>query len=110
MFILSLFLFPLVKVIASVPSVTAPALVIVGIMMVSSLRLIEWDKWEVAVPAFFTVLMMPLTYSIATGIACGFVFYPITMMLKGKGKQVHPIMYGLFVIFILYFIFLKKYE
>lgn len=107
MFILSLFLFPLVSVIASAPSVTAPALVIVGIMMVSSLRLIEWDKWEVAVPTFFTVLMMPLTYSIATGIACGFVFYPITMMLKGKGKQVHPIMYGLFVIFILYFIFLR---
>ena len=110
MFILSLFLFPLVAVIASAPSVTAPALVIVGIMMVSSLRLIEWDKWEVAVPSFFIVLMMPLTYSIATGIACGFVFYPITMILKGKGKKVHPLMYVLFIIFILYFIFLKKYE
>lgn len=107
MFILSLFLFPLVSVIASVPAVTAPALIIVGVMMAASLKLIEWDKWEVAVPAFFTVLMMPLTYSIATGIACGFVFYPITMLLKGKGKQVHPIMYGLFVIFILYFIFLR---
>ncbi len=110
MFILSLFLFPLVAVIASAPAVTAPALVIVGIMMVSSLRLIEWDKWEVAVPSFFIVLMMPLTYSIATGIACGFVFYPITMILKGKGKKVHPLMYVLFIIFILYFIFLKKYE
>lgn len=107
MFILSLFLFPIVSVIASAPAVTAPALIIVGVMMAASLKLIEWDKWEVAVPAFFTVLMMPLTYSIATGIACGFVFYPITMLLKGKGKQVHPIMYGLFVIFILYFIFLR---
>lgn len=107
MFLLSLFLFPLVEVIASAPAVTAPALIIVGVMMASSLRLIEWDKWEVAVPSFFTVLMMPLTYSIATGIACGFIFYPITMMLKGKGKEVHPIMYGLFIIFILYFIFLK---
>lgn len=107
MFLLSSFLFPLVSVIASAPAVTAPALIIVGVMMASSLRLIEWDKWEVAVPSFFTVLMMPLTYSIATGIACGFIFYPITMMLKGKGKEVHPIMYGLFIIFILYFIFLK---
>ena len=57
-----------------------------------------------AVPAFFTVIMMPLTYSIATGIACGFVFYPITMIMKGKAKQVHPIMYGLFV-FLFYILF-----
>lgn len=107
LFLLSLFLFPLVSVIASAPSVTAPALIIVGVMMASSLKLIEWDKFEVAVPAFFTVIMMPLTYSIASGIACGFVFYPITMIVKGKGKEIHPIMYGLFIIFILYFIFLR---
>ena len=104
-FILALFFSPLLAVITS--AVTAPALVIVGILMASSLKLIQWDRFEVAVPAFFTVIMMPLTNSIATGIACGFVFYPITMIIKGKGKQVHPIMYGLFVIFILYFIFLR---
>ena len=75
--------------------------------MASSLKLIQWDPFEVAVPAFFTVIMMPLTYSIATGIACGFIFYPIAMIIKGKAKQVHPIMYGLFAIFILYFIFLR---
>ncbi|MEH6947468.1 NCS2 family permease [Bacillus sp. JJ634] len=104
-FILALFFAPLLAVVTS--AVTAPALIIVGILMVSSLRLIKWDQFEVAVPAFFTVVMMPLTYSIATGIACGFVFYPITMIMKGKAKEVHPIMYGLFVIFVLYFIFLK---
>ncbi|USK60218.1 NCS2 family permease [Peribacillus asahii] len=104
-FILALFFAPLLAVVTS--AVTAPALIIVGILMVSSLRLIKWDQFEVAVPAFFTVVMMPLTYSIATGIACGFVFYPITMIMKGKAKEVHPIMYGLFVVFVLYFIFLK---
>ena len=104
-FILALLFSPLLSVITS--AVTAPALIIVGMLMASSLKLIHWDRFEVAVPAFLTVIMMPLTYSIATGIACGFVFYPITMFMKGKAKQVHPIMYGLFVVFLLYFIFLR---
>jgi AGZA family xanthine/uracil permease-like MFS transporter len=104
LFLLALFLSPLLGVIT--PSVTAPALIIVGILMVSSLKNIDWNRLEVAVPAFFTIIMMPLSYSIATGIACGFVFYPITMLLKGKGKEIHPIMYLLFVVFILYFIFI----
>lgn len=51
--------------------------------------------------------MMPLTYSIATGIAVGFIFYPITMLVKGRVKEIHPIMYILAVIFILYFTFLS---
>ncbi|WLV25283.1 NCS2 family permease [Aciduricibacillus chroicocephali] len=105
LFLISLFFSPLLSVIT--PEVTAPALVIVGILMSTSLGNIEWDRFEVAVPSFFTIVAMPLTYSIATGIAMGFVFYPITMILKGKAKEIHPIMYMLFVIFILYFIFLS---
>jgi AGZA family xanthine/uracil permease-like MFS transporter len=104
-FILSLFFFPLLSVVTS--SVTAPALVIVGVLMVSNLRLIKWDKFEIAVPAFLTMITMPLTYSIATGIAIGFIFYPITMIVKGKMKEIHPVMYFFFIIFLLYFIFLK---
>ena len=75
--------------------------------MVSTLGNIEWNRFEIAVPAFLTIIAMPLTYSIATGIAIGFIFYPITMILSGKRKEVHPIMYGLWVIFVLYFIFIK---
>ncbi|OZI11449.1 guanine permease [Bacillaceae bacterium SAS-127] len=105
LFLLSLFFFPLLEVIT--PSVTAPALIIVGVLMVSSLGKIDWTKFEIAVPAFLTIIAMPLTYSIATGIATGFIFYPITMMMKGRGKEIHPIMYFLFVIFILYFVFIK---
>ncbi|MFP3422941.1 NCS2 family permease, partial [Bacillus sp. SIMBA_161] len=63
-------------------------------------------KFEIAVPAFLTMIAMPLGYSIATGIAIGFIFYPITMLVAGRRKEIHPIMYGLFVIFVLYFIFL----
>jgi adenine/guanine/hypoxanthine permease len=104
LFLVSILFFPLLEVITS--AVTAPALIIVGVLMVSALGKIDWTKFEIAVPAFLTMIAMPLGYSIATGIAFGFIFYPITMVVSGKGKQVHPIMYGLFVIFILYFVFL----
>lgn len=103
-FLLALFFSPLLAVVTV--EVTAPALIIVGVLMSSALKDIEWDKFEIAVPAFLTIIAMPLTYSIATGIAIGFVFYPITMMMKGRIKEIHPIMYGMFAIFILYFIYL----
>ncbi|GAA0497360.1 NCS2 family permease [Salinibacillus aidingensis] len=105
LFLLALFFSPLLGVVTS--QVTAAALVIVGVMMASNLKNIEWDQFEIAVPAFLTVVTMPLTYSIATGIAIGFVFYPLTLILKGRTKEIHPIMYGLFVVFVLYFIFLS---
>ncbi|MRG87392.1 NCS2 family permease [Salinibacillus xinjiangensis] len=105
LFVLALFFSPLLGVVTS--QVTAAALIIVGVLMASNLKNIEWDKFEIAVPAFLTVIAMPLTYSIATGIAMGFIFYPITMLLKGKAKDIHPIMYGLFVVFVLYFVFLS---
>jgi AGZA family xanthine/uracil permease-like MFS transporter len=105
LFLLSLFLYPLLSVITS--PVTAPALIIVGVLMCSSLGDINWGKLEIAVPAFLTIIMMPLSGSIAAGIACGFIFYPITMIVAGRIKEVHPIMYGMFVIFVCYFIFLS---
>ncbi|WP_217587862.1 NCS2 family permease [Lentibacillus saliphilus] len=104
-FLLALFFSPLLSVVTA--EVTAPALIIVGVLMSSSLKNIAWDEFETAVPAFLTIIMMPLSYSIATGIAIGFIFYPITMLLKGRAKDIHPAMYVLFGIFVLYFIFLS---
>ncbi|AOL33242.1 NCS2 family permease [Geobacillus sp. G4] len=106
LFLLALFFSPLLSVITA--PVTAPALIIVGVLMASSIGEIDWKKFEVAVPAFFTLITMPLSYSIATGIAVGFIFYPITMILKGRGKDVHPLLYVLFVVFICYFVFLRE--
>ncbi|EIJ79826.1 Xanthine/uracil/vitamin C permease [Bacillus methanolicus PB1] len=106
LFILSLFFFPVLSVVTS--PVTAPALIIVGVLMVSSLGKIDWTRFEIAVPSFLTMIAMPLSYSIATGIAIGFIFYPITMMVKGRIKEIHPIMYVFFVIFVLYFMFLTE--
>ncbi|GEM05064.1 guanine permease [Halolactibacillus miurensis] len=102
---LALFFSPLLSVVTN--AVTAPALIIVGVMMVSSLKEIEWDHIEVAVPAFLTIIMMPLAYSIATGIAVGFTFYPITMLARGRGKEIPGLMWVLSVIFVLFLAFLS---
>lgn len=89
-------------------AVTTPALVVVGVLMASNFAEINWKRFEVAVPAFITIIMMPLSYSIATGIACGFIFYPLTMVITKRHKEVHPIMYVLMALFILYFVFVHK--
>ncbi|MFH4934700.1 NCS2 family permease [Staphylococcus cohnii] len=102
-FLLAIFFSPLMEVVTS--AVTTPALVVVGVLMAANFAEIDWKKFEVAVPAFITIIMMPLSYSIATGIACGFIFYPITMLISKRHKEVHPIMYALMVLFILYFVF-----
>ena len=102
-FLLSLFFFPLLQIVTSY--VTAPALIIVGVLMVSSLGNIDWKDFAIAVPSFLTMALMPLSYSIATGIAVGFIFYPITMIVAGRRKEINPIMYLFFIIFVLYFIF-----
>ena len=99
-FVLALFFSPLLVVVTS--AVTAPALIIVGVLMASSLAEIKWNEFEYAIPAFMTVIMMPLGYSISAGIALGFIFYPLFMVFKGKFKEVHPIMYILFFVFVWY--------
>ena len=75
---------------------TAPALVVVGIMMLSAFREIQWDDFSEAVPAFFAGIFMALCYSISYGIAAGFVFYCITKVCKKQAKEVHPILWVAF--------------
>jgi len=106
MFILALFFFPIIESVAGVAAITSPALIIVGVLMATSLKEIEWKNFDDAVPAFFTMLMMPLTFSIATGISLGFIVYPLLKVFAGKAKEVHPIMYVLGVLFVVRFIFL----
>lgn len=98
LFLLSIFFSPIISVIATSPAVTAPVLIVVGSLMITSLANIDWSDMTDAVPAFLTILLMPLTYSIATGIAIGFTAYPILKLIVGKGRQVHPVMYILAVL------------
>lgn len=102
LFIVSLAFSPLLTVITS--AVTAPALIIVGSMMCSALKEIAWDKSEISIAAFLTIILMPLTYSIGEGIACGFLTYVVLMVFKGEYKKVHPVMYGLAALFVVYFV------
>ena len=103
-FTLALFFSPLLAVVTR--NVTAPALIIAGVLMVSALGDIEWKKLEIAVPAFLTLVSMPLTYSIANGIALGLVAYPITMIVAGRRRELHPVIYALWLICVLYFTYL----
>ncbi|BAK94221.1 NCS2 family permease [Tetragenococcus halophilus] len=93
--------------IALVPAqATAPALVLVGIMMLSSFKDIDWTRLEDAVPAFFASIFMGLCYSISYGIAAGFIFYTIVKIIKGKTQEVSPILWVIDLLFILNFIIL----
>jgi AGZA family xanthine/uracil permease-like MFS transporter len=83
---------------------TAPALIIVGVLMAEPLKNIEWSKLEEAVPAFFTIIIMPFSYSISNGIAFGFIFYVLTKMFRGKAREVHPLLYLFAGLFLVYFI------
>lgn len=103
-FIISAFLATFVSAIPS--AATAPALVAVGIMMMSSFKEIQWDNLEEAIPAFFAGIFMALCYSISYGIAAGFIFYCITKICKGKIKEIHPILWVVTVLFILNFVLL----
>lgn len=99
LFIACLFLWPLVSIVPA--AATAPALIIVGILMMESLAKVKWDDFEDAASAFFTAVVMPFTYSIANGVAAGFIFYVITKIFKGKAKEVHPILYIVSLLFII---------
>ncbi|MBS4220218.1 NCS2 family permease [Bacillus sp. FJAT-49711] len=102
-FFVSLFFSPLLSIIT--PEITAPALIIVGSLMATEIGKINWGNLTVAIPSFIIVIMMPLSFSVATGIALGFILYPISMIATKKAKEVHPIMYVLSVIFIGYFVY-----
>ena len=101
-FAVSAFLSP---VISAVPSAaTAGVLVIVGCMMASSLKEIDWSEISEAIPAFFAAVFMAFSYSISYGIAGGFITYCIVMSCKGKAKDVHPVIWTVAVLFVLDFI------
>jgi len=101
LFILALVIAPFIGLVPS--QATAPALIAVGVMMISSIKKIDFNDFEEALPAFLTIVIMPFTYSIANGISAGIIFYVLVKLLRGKAKEVHPITYILAILFILRF-------
>lgn len=104
LFFLSLFFKPLIGIVPG--AATAPALIIVGTMMMSNITKIDWDDFTEVLPAFIAMITMPLTYSISHGIAIGFIVYPLVKLFTGKGDKVHWLVYVLGIIFVAYFLWL----
>ena len=101
-FAISSFFSPLLAIVPTVA--TAPILIVVGIMMLGSLKNIEWDDLTEAIPAFFTSIFMGFSYSITHGIAAGFIMYALVKTVKGQAKEVHTMIWILDALFILNFV------
>ncbi|MGD9380496.1 MAG: NCS2 family permease [candidate division WOR-3 bacterium] len=114
LFLIALFFYPLVRMIGggfgvdggSLYPVTAPALIIVGTLMMSGVTKIDWKDFSEAIPAFLTIVIMPYAFSITEGISVGFIFYTLLKLVTGRIKDVHPILIVFAVLFVLRYIFL----
>ncbi|MHB1033038.1 MAG: NCS2 family permease [Pirellulales bacterium] len=107
LFLLALFFSPLVAMVGDYPPITAPALVIVGSMMMRNVTKIDWSNSGESLPAFLIAIGIPLFYSIADGLALGFIAYPIVKLLAGQGKDVKWLMYLLAAVLVAYFILVR---
>lgn len=103
MFLLAIFFTPIVGIVPSYA--TAPALIIVGYLMLNTIKLIKWDNFNTAFPAFLTMTIIPFTYNISNGIGYGFITYVLINLFSGKAKEIHPLMYVVAVMFGIYFAF-----
>ncbi|WP_341928176.1 NCS2 family permease [Nocardioides psychrotolerans] len=101
LFLLATFLAPLVTVIPNEAAV--PALVLVGFLMMQQVKGIDWDDLEIGIPAFLTIVLMPFTYSISVGIGAGFLAYVLLKVVRRKAADVHPLMWGVAALFVVYF-------
>ena len=101
LFLLATVFAPLVEIIPNEAAV--PALVLVGFLMMSQVAHIEWTDVEIAIPAFLTIVLMPFTYSISVGIGAGFLGYTMIKIVRGKAAQIHPLMWIVSALFVVYF-------
>jgi AGZA family xanthine/uracil permease-like MFS transporter len=107
LFILALFFSPVISMIGSYKHITAPALIVVGAMMLQNVKKIDFSDYTELVPAFITLMGIPLTYSISDGLALGFISYPIVKLFSGRSREVSWLMYLLCLLLIVYLVFIK---
>lgn len=101
-FLLAMFFAPLINIVPS--EAATPALVFVGFLMMSQVTKVDWDDLEEGLPAFLTMVLMPFTFSITVGIGAGFIMYVVLKMVRGKARLVHPLMYVISGLFVIYFV------
>ena len=90
------------------PPITAPALTIVGAMMMQNVAKIDWKDYTESIPAFLIIIGIPLSYSIADGLALGFISYAIIKAFSGRGRDITWLTYILAIVLVLYFIFVRS--
>ncbi|MHA7210917.1 NCS2 family permease [Arthrobacter sp. MDT1-65] len=101
LFLLAMFFTPLISLVPF--EAVAPALVVVGFMMVAQVGRIDFEDWGVALPAFLTFTLMPFTYSIANGLGAGFIAFVLIRAIQGRGREVHPLMWAVAAAFVVFF-------
>ncbi|MFB9627257.1 NCS2 family permease [Nonomuraea helvata] len=101
LFLVAIFFAPLVTVVPY--EAATPALVVVGFLMMTAIRDIDWNDYEISIPAFLTIVVIPFTYSISNGIGAGFISYVLIKAVRGKTREVHPLMWVVTLLFVLYF-------
>ena len=101
-FLLTTFLAPLVAVIPY--EAATPALIIVGFLMMTQIKDINWDDLGIAIPAFLTIILMPFTYSISAGIGAGFITHVMIRIFQGRRKEIHPLLLVVSALFVIYFL------
>ena len=102
LFLLTTFLAPLVAIIPY--EAATPALIVVGFLMMTQIKSIDWEDYGIAIPSFLTIILMPFTYNISVGIGAGFVSYVVIRLLQGRRKDIHPLLLitaGLFMVYFL---------
>jgi AGZA family xanthine/uracil permease-like MFS transporter len=102
LFLVAMFFAPLVVVVPF--EAASVALVVVGFLMMTAVRSIDWTDYEIGIPAFLAIVLMPFTYSISTGIGAGFVTYVLLKAVRGKSREVSPLMWGAAALFVIYFL------
>jgi len=101
-FLLTTFLAPLVAIIPY--EAATPALIIVGFLMMTQIKKIDWDDLGIALPAFLTIILMPFTYNISVGIGAGFITHVLIRVFQGRGKEIHALLYLVSGLFMIYFL------
>ena len=106
LFLLALFIAPFIGVLPAFA--TSPALILVGALMVTSIGKIDWHEPHIAIPSFFTLTMIPLTWSIADGLSFGLTSYAAIQLFTGRAQRKHWMLYTLAALFVLRFVYLAK--
>ncbi|MBM9468510.1 NCS2 family permease [Nakamurella sp. YIM 132084] len=101
LFLITVFLAPLAQLVPS--EAAAPALVVVGVLMMAQVKDIKWDDFTTSLPAYLTIVLMPFTYSITTGVGAGFISYVVLQVATGRIRKIHPLLWIVTVLFVLYF-------